>query len=129
MYLAYSVLGCYTHLCNTVEYCNKFSIHPTLLINFFVNIFYLFIIIPKMKILESPLALGTVWSMWQLQTQCYFQFMDGVEVPQWQLMFVGRLKMVLHSINPSTPLLNVSGLANYVFILVGPGKACGFGTA
>lgn len=67
--------------------------------------------------------------MQQLQPQCYFPFMDGVEVPQWQLMFVGRLKMVLHSINPSTPLLNVSGLANDVFILVGPGKACGFGTA
>lgn len=64
----------------------------------------------------------------QLQPQCYFQFMDGVEVPQWQLMFVGRLKM-LHSINPSTPLLNVSGLANDVFILVGPEKACSFGTA
>ncbi len=49
LYLAYSVLGCYTHLCNTVEYCNKFSI-PSYPINqfFFVNIYLFFIIIPSL---------------------------------------------------------------------------------
>ncbi len=67
LYLAYSVLKVYTYLCNTVEYCNKFSIPPYSISQFkkiciYLCVYYIFFIImpslglspPKMKILESP---------------------------------------------------------------------------
>ncbi len=45
---AYSVLKCYTHLCNTMEYCNKFSIPPYPNSQIYLFILFIFIIVPSL---------------------------------------------------------------------------------